>query len=407
MSYDFLQHYWWFLISLLAAILVFLLFVQGANSMAFSLSRPSDRKSSSEPKNMEGSASLEPNPHLIFNSTGRKWELTFTTLVTFGGAFFASFPLFYSTSFGGAYWLWMIILFSFVLHAVSYEFQNKYGNLLGNRCFQWFLIANGIIGPLLLGVAVATFFNGSNFIISRDNMLYATANNLLDTEFNPVISSWANSSHGLDALCNPWNLILGFAVLFLSRLLGALYIINNVNSPAINAKARKLLIANLIPFLLLFVAFLIHLLLKDGYAYDPKTGLIFISPYKYLTNFLEMPLLILILLIGVVLVLIGIVRSILNKSFCRGIWPAGIGTILTVLALMLCAGWNNTAFYPSNADLQSSLTIANSSSSQFTLSAMAIVSILIPFVLAYIAVSWRALDKNKININNVAQNEPY
>ena len=381
MDYTFLQQYWWFLVSLLGAILVFLLFVQGANSMVFSL------------------GSNEQERRLIINSTGRKWEFTFTTLVTFGGAFFASFPLFYSTSFGGAYWLWMLILFSFVLQAVSYEFQNKLGNLLGTRTFQWFLVLNGILGPLLLGGAVATFFNGSNFIISKENLINEFA--------SPVISTWANASHGLDALLDPWNLVLGIAVFFLARILGILYIMNNIDDEIIRSRGSVRLIGTSVPFVLLFVAFLVHVITKDGYAYDPTTGVISLEAYKYLYNFLDMWYLLALLLVGVVLVLYGIIRTIVSRSYIGGIWPAGIGTVFTVLALLLCAGWNNTAYYPSNADLQSSLTIANSCSSYFTLNTMAIVSLLIPFVLAYIVYAWWSIDKKKLDKHELETDESY
>ena len=381
MDYTILQQYWWFLVSLLGALLVFLLFVQGANSLVFSL------------------GSNEEERRLIVNSTGRKWEFTFTTLVTFGGAFFASFPLFYSTSFGGAYWLWMLILFSFVLQAVSYEFQNKLGNLLGTRTFQWFLVANGILGPLLLGGAVATFFNGSNFVVAKDN--------LVDGFASPVISSWANASHGLDALLDPWNLVLGFAVFFLARILGILYVMNNVNDENIRSRGSVRLIGCAVPFVVLFVAFLVRTLLKDGYAYEPTTGVIMMEPYKYLHNFIDMWYLAVLLLAGVVLVLYGIIRTIISKTYIGGIWPVGIGTVLTVLALLLSAGWNNTAYYPSNADLQSSLTIANSYSSYFTLSTMAVVSVLIPFVLAYIVYAWYSIDKKKLDKQEIATDESY
>ena len=381
MDYTIFQQYWWFLVSLLGAILVFLLFVQGANSMVFSL------------------GSNEQERRLIINSTGRKWEFTFTTLVTFGGAFFASFPLFYSTSFGGAYWLWMLILFSFVLQAVSYEFQNKLGNLLGTRTFQWFLVLNGILGPLLLGGAVATFFNGSNFIISKENLINEFA--------SPVISTWENASHGLDALLDPWNLVLGIAVFFLARTLGILYIMNNIDDEIIRSRGSVRLIGTSVPFVLLFVAFLVHVITKDGYAYDPATGVISLEAYKYLYNFLDMWYLLALLLVGVVLVLYGIIRTIVSRSYIGGIWPAGIGTVFTVLALLLCAGWNNTAYYPSNADLQSSLTIANSCSSYFTLNTMAIVSLLIPFVLAYIVYAWWSIDKKKLDKHELETDESY
>ena len=381
MTYEFLQHYWCFIVSLLGALLVFLLFVQGANSLVRSIGG-----------NEEGR-------RLVINSTGRKWEFTFTTLVTFGGAFFASFPLFYSTSFGGAYWLWMIILFTFVLQAVSYEFQNKIGNILGPNMFQFFLVLNGIVGPLLLGGAVATFFEGSNFIIEKNNMIDFGA-------MTPIISRWANASHGLDALLNPWVLVFGFAVVFLARILGCLYVMNNVNDDDIRDRGRHSLLVNTVPFLILFVAYLVHLLLKDGYAYNAE-GVIFMEPYKYLTNFLSMWYLLILLLIGVVLVLFGIGKTIVDKQFISGIWPAGIGTVLTVLALLLCSAWNNTAYYPSTADLQSSLTLANSCSSEFTLRTMFYVSLLVPFVLAYIVYCWRAIDKKKLTKDELKTDHAY
>ena len=390
MTYDFLQHYWWFLVSLLGALLVFLLFVQGANSMVRSLGYTTEER------------------RLIINSTGRKWEFTFTTLVTFGGAFFASFPLFYSTSFGGAYWLWMIILFTFVLQAVSYEFQNKLGNFLGPQTFQWFLVINGIFGPLLLGGAVATFFEGSNFIVAKDNMIDAES-------FTPIISRWANASHGLDALLNPWVLVFGLAVVFLARILGILYVMNNVNNENIRSRSRVRLIGNTVPFLILFVAYLVHLLVKDGYAYD-QFGRIMMEPYKYLNNFIDMWYLLILLLIGVVLVLWGIATEAfaeknpaldVQQSFLKGIWPTGVGVVLVVLSLLLCAGWNNTAYYPSTADLQSSLTIQNSCSSEFTLSTMAIVSILVPFVLAYIVYAWWSIDKEKLDMQEITDDHAY
>lgn len=381
-TYSFLQQYWWFLVSLLGALLVFLMFVQGANSLIFSLGHTAEER------------------RMVINSTGRKWELTFTTLVTFGGAFFASFPLFYSTSFGGAYWLWMIILFSFVLQAVSYEFQNKLGNFLGPKTFQWCLIINGVVGPLLLGGAVATFFNGSNFIIEK--------NNLVDVGgVTPIISSWANASHGLDALLDPWNLVFGLAVFFLARILGILYVMNNVNSENIRSRGSVRLIGVTVPFLLLFVAFLVRTLLKDGYAYNPETGVVFLEPMKYLHNLLDMWYLVVIILVGVVLLLYAIVKTVVSKTYIGGIWPAGVGVVLVVLALLLCAGWNNTAYYPSNIDLQSSLTIANSCSSEFTLRTMAVVSLLIPFVLAYIAYAWWSLDKKKIDEKDVNEGHAY
>ncbi|MBP3778156.1 MAG: cytochrome d ubiquinol oxidase subunit II [Prevotella sp.] len=381
MTYDFLQHYWCFIVALLGALLVFLLFVQGANSVARSLGY------------------TEEGRRLVYNSTGRKWEFTFTTLVTFGGAFFASYPLFYSTSFGGAYWLWMIILFTFVLQAVSYEFQNKIGNILGPKTFQFFLTLNGIVGPLLLGGAVATFFEGSNFIIEKDNLVDPNA-------ITPIISRWANASHGLDALLNPWVLIFGFAVVFLARVLGILYVINNVNDEDIRSRGSVRLVGAAIPFVLLFVAYLVHLLLKDGFAYNDN-GIIYMEPYKYLTNLLDMWYLLVILIIGVVLVLFGIGKTVVSKNYIGGIWPAGIGTVLTVLALLLCSAWNHTAYYPSTADLQSSLTMANSCSSEFTQRTMFYVSLLVPFVLAYIIYAWRAIDAKKLDKEEIRNDHAY
>ena len=381
MTYEFLQHYWCFIVALLGALLVFLLFVQGANSVARSLGY------------------TEEGRRLVYNSTGRKWEFTFTTLVTFGGAFFASYPLFYSTSFGGAYWLWMIILFTFVLQAVSYEFQNKIGNILGPRTFQFFLTLNGIVGPLLLGGAVATFFEGSNFIIEKDNLVNPDA-------ITPIISRWANASHGLDALLNPWVLVLGFAVVFLARVLGILYVINNVNDEDIRSRGSVRLIGAAIPFVILFVAYLVHLVLKDGFAYNDD-GVIYMEPYKYLSNLLDMWYLLAILVIGVVLVLFGIGKTIVSKTYIGGIWPAGIGTVLTVLALLLCSAWNHTAYYPSTADLQSSLTMVNSCSSEFTLHTMFYVSLLVPFVLAYIVYAWRAIDAKKLDKEEIRNDHAY
>lgn len=375
-AYIFLQHYWWFVVSLLGALLVFLLFVQGGNSLLFCLGKTEEQKK------------------MMINSTGRKWEFTFTTLVTFGGAFFASFPLFYSTSFGGAYWLWMIILFSFVLQAVSYEFQSKAGNLLGKTTYRTFLVINGVVGPVLLGGAVATFFTGSNFYINKGNIADAAM---------PVISQWANGWHGLDALLNPWNVVLGLAVFFLARILGALYFINNINEDDLVKRCHRALWGNTALFLVFFLAFVIRTLLADGYAVRPETGEVFMEPYKYLTNFLQMPVVLLVFLVGVVAVLWGIIRTLWKPAFDKGIWFAGAGTVLTVLALLFVAGYNNTAYYPSTHDLQSSLTLANSCSSQFTLKVMAYVSILVPFVLAYIFYAWRSIDNRKIDAKEMEE----
>ena len=377
MTYDFLQHYWWFIISLLGALLVFLLFVQGANSMIFQLGKtPEERR-------------------LLVNSTGRKWEFTFTTLVTFGGAFFASFPLFYSTSFGSAYWVWLLILFTFIIQAVSYEFQNKAGNLFGARTFQVCLVINGILGPLLLGGAVATFFTGSNFIVEKGNITDA---------MQPVISHWANGSRGLDVLLNPWVVVFGVSVVFLARILGTLYINNNVDDDIVRGRIRRQLFVNTVLFLFFFLPFLAVVLLGDGYAVN-EAGVIVMEPMKYLNNLLTMWPLAVVLLAGVVLLLFGIVRTVLKPDYVRGIWPAGIGVVFVVLVLFLIAGWNNTAYYPSTADLQSSLTIQNSSSSEFTLKAMFYVSFLVPFVLAYIVYAWRAIDRKAIDRKEIAEDD--
>jgi len=369
-TYNILQHYWWLVVSLLGAILVFLLFVQGGQSLLFTLGK------------------TEVQQKMLLNSTGRKWEITFTTLVTFGGAFFASFPLFYSTSFGGAYWVWMLILLCFVIQAVSYEYQSKKGNLLGKKTYQIFLLINGVVGPILLGTAVGTFLTEPSFFVNKEQLTNLSM---------PVISSWATPWHGLEAAFVIWNLCLGFAVFFLSRVLALLYFINNIDNDTIQTRARKRLIPETGLFLVFFLTFLVHVLLKDGFAVNPDTQEIFMQPFKYFTNLIEMPAVAVILLIGVVGVLFGILKTLLVRTWRKGIWFAGTGTVLTVLALLLCAGWNNTAYYPSIADLQSSLTIKNSSSSFFTLKVMSYVSILVPFVIAYIFYAWRALDLRKIN----------
>ena len=377
-TYLFLQQYWWFLVSLLGALLVFLMFVQGGQSLLFTIGKTDIQQK------------------MLINSTGRKWSLTFTTLVTFGGAFFASFPLFYSTSFGGAYWVWILILLCFVLQAVSYEYQSMKGNLLGKKTYQVFLILNGILGPLLIGTAVGTFFNGAEFIVNKAQL----------TDFGmPVISRWATAWHGLEAAFVVWNLCLGLAVFFLSRVLALLYFINNINDNVINARCRKQLLIETAFFLVFFLTFVVRLLFAEGFAVKPETETVFMQPYKYLQNLLEMPVVLGILLVGVVLVLYGIMATILSKTYTKGIWFAGCGTVLTVLALLLCAGWNHTAYYPSTADLQSSLTITNSSSSYFTLKTMMYVSFLIPFVLAYIFWAWRTLDSRKIDAKEMADDK--
>lgn len=378
MDYVFYQGYWWFLVSLLGGLLVFLLFVQGANALIFSLGQnETERK-------------------MIVNSTGRKWEFTFTTLVTFGGAFFASFPLFYSTSFGGAYWLWMVILFSFVLQAVSYEYQSKKGNLLGKNTYRAFLVLNGIVGPFFLGCAVATFFTGADFTVSKEQLL---------TEAMPVISAWGNSWHGLDALANFWNVALGLAVVFLSRVLGALYLINNISDEGIYRRARRAVAVNAVLFLIFFLTFVVRLFLTEGFAVDPENGRVFMEPFKYWNNLLAMPAVAGIFLLGVVGVLGGIGYTLFHKGYKKGIWWTGMGTVLAVLGLLSLAGYNHTAYYPSTADLQSSLTLANSCSSEFTLKTMSVVSLLIPFVLAYIFYAWRCIDRKKIDAQEMNDGE--
>lgn len=378
MDYAFYQEYWWFLVSLLGGLLVFLLFVQGGNALIFSL----------------GQNELERK--MIVNSTGRKWEFTFTTLVTFGGAFFASFPLFYSTSFGGAYWLWMIILFSFVLQAVSYEYQSKKGNLLGRNTYRTFLVLNGFVGPFFLGCAVATFFTGSDFVVNKEQLLI---------QGMPVISVWGNNWHGLDALANVWNIVLGLAVVFLSRVLGALYLINNILDEGINRKARRAVLFNAVPFLVLFLTFVIRLFLTEGFAVDPQSGVVFMEPFKYWHNLLALPAVAVLFLLGVAGVLGGIAGCVLKPDFRKGIWWTGTGTVLAVLALLLLAGYNHTAYYPSVTDLQSSLTLSNSCSSEFTLKTMSVVSLLIPFVLAYIFYAWRSIDRKKIDAQEMQEDE--
>ena len=373
-TYSFLQHYWWFLISLLGGILAFLLFVQGGQTLLFSLSKTENEK------------------RLLVNALGRKWEYTFTTLVTFGGAFFASFPLFYSTSFGGAYWVWMAILFCFIIQAVSYEFQSKPGNVFGATTYRAFLFTNGLLGTFLIGVAIATFFTGSNFLVNKANITQQLA---------PVISSWGNEWHGLDALFTVRNLTLGIAVFFLARSLALLFFVNRLNHEILEARSRNFLWYNAIPFVIFFLIFVIWTLFSEGFAVDPATGIVSMEKYKYFTNFIEMPIVLVLFLLGVVAVLVGIIGTWVSSKFKSGIWYSGIGTVVTVCSLLLTAGYNNTAYYPATPDLQSSLTIFNSSSSKFTLNAMSLVSLFIPVVLAYITIAWRAMEKNRIDIEDV------
>lgn len=385
-TYAILQHYWWFLISLLGGLLVFLLFVQGGQTFIFS----------------DGKNPL--HRRMIVNSTGRKWEFTFTTLVTFGGAFFASFPLFYSTSFGGAYWVWMLILLCFVIQAVSFEFQNKLGNVFGPKTYQTALLLNGILGPLLLGTAVATFYTGANFFVDKSAIAsFGEGANTVSTwmPYNGV------QLHGLEAVLNPWNLVFGLAVLFLARTTALLYFINNIIEPELNARFRRKLLPNALIFLVLFVAFVVFVLLKDGFAVNPDTKAVFMEPNKYLNNFLKMPYLLVSFLVGVLLVLFGILKTVFTKTYTKGIWFHGVGVVITVTTCLLIVGWGNTSYYPSLYDLQSSLTIENSSSTEYTLTMMSYASILIPFVLAYIFYAWGKLDRHKFDKEEMSKGNHY
>ncbi len=369
LSHLVLQQYWWFLISLIGAILVFLMFVQGGQTLISVLGKTKDEKT------------------ILVNALGRKWEFTFTTLVTFGGAFFASFPLFYSTSFGGAYWVWMIILFAFIIQAIAYEFRNRPSNVYGPKTYETFLLINGLVGTIFIGMAVATFFTGSNFSV---NEYYQ--------------SKWDNSYHGLEAALNLHNVSLGLTVFFLARVLAILYFMNSVDHKQILIRARKQLLYNGLAFVVLFLTFTIWLLFSDGFAVNADTKEVFIQPYKYFLNFIEMPAVAIFFLIGVVLVLYGGITSYLKPS-PKGIWFAGAGTIITVLMLFLLAGYNNTSFYPSVSNLQSSLTIENSSASHFSLVVMSYVSLMIPFVIAYIWYVWRAINNRKIDQDEIESDD--
>ena len=355
------QQYWWAIVSLLGALLVFLMFVQGGQTLFYTLGKTELQRT------------------MLVNALGRKWEFTFTTLVTFGGAFFASFPLFYATSFGGAYWVWILILFSFVIQAVSYEYRTKPANFLGQKTFEGFLFANGLLGTILIGTAVGTFFNGAEFSLN---------------DYNQV--TWQTAARGLEAALNIHNVALGLAVFFLARVLASQYFLNTIDDEEIHKGAKKQLMINTVLFLVFFLGFLVRLLLMKGFAYDPVTLEVSMENYKYLHNLLSMPLVLIVFLLGVVGVLFGIGKDLFATAG-KGIWFSGIGTVLTVFALFLVAGYNNTCFYPSAYDLQSSLHIQNSSSSLFTLKAMSIVSILVPFVLAYIWYAWKSINNKKID----------
>lgn len=368
-----LQQYWWIIISILGAVLVFMMFVQGGQTLIKQL------------------ASDETERSMLINSIGKKWDLTFTTLVTFGGAFFASFPLFYSTSFGGAYWVWIIILFSFIIQAVSYEYRSKPENFLGQKTYDTFLFINGLLATILIGAAVGTFFTGSEFSIDKMRITGIDGT---------VISQWENGTRGLEAALNITNLALGLAVFFLTRILGLLFFMKTIKDENITNKSSKHILYNTIPFLVFFLLFIALLLSKDGFAINPDTKEVFMEPYKYLHNFIQMPLVLILFIVGVVLVLSGIFMAYVKKC-SNGIWYSGIGTILTVFSLFLIAGFNNTSFYPSTFDLQSSLSIENSSSSHYTLTAMAYVSLIIPIVIAYIWYAWKSLTKKKIDRNEI------
>lgn len=374
MDYSFLQHYWWFLICLIGGIFAFLLFVQGGQSMLFSLAKD------------------EKERMILVNALGRKWEYTFTTLVTFGGALFASFPLFYSTSFGGAYWVWMAILFCFVLQAVSYEFQSKPGNVFGRNTYRWFLFCNGLLGTFLVGAALATFFTGSDFTVNKENMTDV---------LNPVISRWGSEWHGLEALADPRCWLLGLTVFFLARTSACLFFINRLQDTTLVSRSRKYLLLNAVPFVVFFLTFVIWTFLAKGYAVDPVTKVVELVQYKYFLNMIEMPIVGVVFLVGVLLVLFGIGKTLLSKEYHSGIWFSGVGTVLTVCMLLLITGFNNTAYYPSSTDLQSSLTIENSSSSEFTLTVMSVVSLLVPFVLGYIIYAWNSLEKKKFDVKDL------
>jgi cytochrome d ubiquinol oxidase subunit II len=369
-----LQHYWWIIISLLGAFLVFLLFVQGGQTLIYTLGKTESERT------------------LLVNSLGRKWEFTFTTLVTFGGAFFASFPLFYSTSFGGAYWVWMAILFCFVLQAVAYEYRSKPANVFGPRTFEVFLWINGALGTTLLGIAVATFFTGSAFSVNFNNITQNT---------DIAISRWESPYRGLEAAFNIQNLLLGLSVFLLARTLAILYFLNNVHDAPILKRARKVLLYNAVPFTAALIGFLCMLFTHRGFAVNPRSGHIYYESFKYWHNLTEMPLVATFLASGILLVLTGIIISHKPRMSTRGIWFSGSGSILTVFSLFILAGFNQTAYYPSTFDLQSSLTIANSSSSRYTLVAMSYVSLLIPFVLTYIIVAWKAINREKISVEEI------
>lgn len=373
-DYSFLQHYWWFLICLIGGLFAFLLFVQGGQSMLFSLAKD------------------EKERMILVNALGRKWEYTFTTLVTFGGALFASFPLFYSTSFGGAYWVWMAILFCFVLQAVSYEFQSRPGNVFGRNTYRRFLFLNGLLGTFLVGAALATFFTGSDFTVNKENMTDV---------LSPVISRWGSEWHGLEALANPRCWFLGLTVFFLARTLACLFFVNRLQDETLVKRSRKFLWYNAVPFVVFFLTFVIWTFIAEGFAVNPETGVVSLEAHKYFNNLIEMPIVGIVSVVGVLLVLFGIGKTLLSEGFSKGIWFTGLGTVLTVCMLLLITGFNNTAYYPSSTDLQSSLTIQNSSSSEFTLTVMSIVSIIVPFVVAYIIYAWNALEKKRLDVKDL------
>ncbi len=361
-----LQQLWWFIVSLIGSLFVFLTFVQGGQTLLLTLSASEDEKT------------------LIVNSLGRKWELTFTTLVLFGGAFYASFPLFYASSFGGAYWVWIAILFTFIIQAVSYEYRRKPDNFLGQRTYEIFMFINGLIGVLLIGAAVGTFFTGSNFTLNEYNLV-----------------KWLHPLRGLEAAFSLFNLSFGLFLVFLARTLGALYLANNLDHGELVGRLKVSSFNNLLCALPFLLYVLVSLVMMDGYAVNPADGVVSMEANKYLHNLLQMPLNLILLLAGLVLVVLGVGLNRFTASV-RGIWPAGLGTVLTCLAVFFLAGYNNTSFYPSKADLASSLTIYNASSSHYTLTMMSYVALTVPFVLAYIVYVWKQMDSKKLTLDELA-----
>lgn len=366
LSYLQLQQYWWFLVAVLAALFVFMTFVQGGQTLLWFLGK------------------TEAQRDVVVNALGRKWELTFTALVMFGGALFAAFPLFYATSFGGAYYVWMAILFCFIIQAVAYEYRKKPGNFLGEKTYEVFMLINGSLGIVLIGTALGTLFTGGNFVVNSMHL-----------------SHWTEPTYGLEAVLNLFNVSFGLMLFFLSQLLAALYFINAIDDEEILSRARTVLKYETGIFLLLFFFVAGSIATMQGYSYDPKTLVVSVESMKYWHNFMAMPVVTAVFALGTLLVLAGLLTGIFSKSD-KGIWPAGFGVVLVVTSLVLVLGYNHTAYYPSLAEIQSSLTIQNSSGSRYTLVAMSYVSLLVPFVLGYIALVWRAMNRSKITVDEIA-----